>query len=79
MRRVRPQLEKEHARILKLDTSKLFDQQTIRAARQSRSEIRALLQRDKGRGVLAPGLVVMGPADLIKHYAACSNDTVARP
>jgi hypothetical protein len=31
MRRVRPQLEKEHARILELDTNHLFDQRTIRA------------------------------------------------
>ncbi len=28
--------------------------------------------------VLGPGLMVMGPAELTKHYAVCSNDTVAR-
>jgi hypothetical protein len=32
MRRVRPQLEKEHARILKQDAKKLFDQDEIRRA-----------------------------------------------
>jgi hypothetical protein len=32
---------------------------------------------EKGRGVLGAGYVVMGPAELAKHYATCSNDAVA--
>ena len=31
-----------------------------------------------GRGVLGPGRMVMGVAELTKHYAVCSPDIVAR-
>ena len=32
----------------------------------------------KKPGLLGLGYKVMGTADLIKHYAVCSNDTIAR-